>query len=375
MGMLRSWSKVGRGGEPPKTEAAFDNSCVRTQERRNWGISPVPLWEKAHCGFQPYPMQIATVSALSRKAREFSNLRQAGYAMRNSSGTAPFVHFPIPEAVVNRTLTSCRSPKPVLFLLLVSLWLVPKLRAAEHPVEIPKDADCATCHEDKTKGKAVHSAISMGCTACHDVKTDKGTTTVNLISPKDQLCFSCHDKSKDADLHAPYEAGQCTTCHDPHTSDYPKQLRAELNGNFCLECHGPRKEVPEKVAIFKSQEMTRDQFNSIPKIYLSADLTHDHPVDKHPTQGIPNPLKPEQKMTCASCHATHSAPNEKLLPAADKEGRDVCTQCHLVVDSAKEAAALKEGQALDAKRLEELRKKNPDAGKPAPKRRVPGGEN
>ena len=28
-------------------------------------------------------------------------------------------------------------------------------------------ATCVQCHEDKTKGKAVHSAIAMGCTACH----------------------------------------------------------------------------------------------------------------------------------------------------------------------------------------------------------------
>ena len=333
------------------------------------------MWEKAHCGFSHRPLRIATLSRDSLKQHTFKRLQAPKQVMRNSSGTATFVHFPMPEAVVNRTLNSIHSPKPVLFLLLVSLWMVPKLWAAEHPVEIPKDTDCATCHEDKTKGKAIHSAIAMGCTTCHEVKTEKGTTTVNLTSPKDQLCFSCHEKSKDADLHPPYEAGQCTTCHDPHTSDYPKQLRAELNGNFCLECHGPRKDVPEKVAIFKSQEMTRDQFNSIPKIFLSADLTHDHPVDKHPTQGVPNPLRPEAKMTCISCHATHSSPNEKLLPAADKEGRDVCTQCHLVVDSAKEAAALKEGQAIEAKRLQELRKKNPDAGKQPSKRRSPDGEN
>lgn len=364
----------GRGGKSQVSKAKSRAYEGGGKESAKWGFSPVSLWEKAHCGIQPSLLKKATSCPATHNAFSLKHLHESSETMRNASGTATFVHLSLPEAVVNRTLKSSISPKPVVFLLAVLLWWVPKLVASEHPVEIPKDTDCATCHEDKTKGKAVHSAIAMGCTSCHEVKTEKGTTTVNLTSPKDQLCFSCHDKSKDADLHGPYEAGQCVTCHDPHTSDYPKQLRAELNGNFCLECHGPRKEVPDKVAIFKSQEMTKDQFNSIPKIYLSADLMRDHPVDKHPTQGVSNPLKPEQKMTCTTCHATHSSPTEKLLPAADKEGRDVCTQCHLVVDSEKEAIALSQGQALDAKRLQELRKKNPDAGKPAPKRRAPNGE-
>jgi predicted CXXCH cytochrome family protein len=373
--MLRFCTAPGREQKHPDFWVKSPARKDRGEGKGNWGISPVQLWEKAHWGISHPQLRNAAPQRTAHNQPCFNQLQSPAEKMKNASGKATFVHLSLPEAVVNRTLTSLNSLKPILVLLVVLLWWVPKLAADEHPVEIPKDTDCATCHEDKTKGKAVHSAIAMGCTSCHEVKTEKGTTTVNLTSPKDQLCFTCHDKSKDADLHAPYEAGQCTTCHDPHTSDYPKQLRAELNGNFCLECHGPRKEVPEKVAIFKSQEMTKDQFNSIPKIYLSADLMRDHPVDKHPTQGMPNPLQPEAKMTCTTCHAIHSAPNEKLLPAADKEGRDVCTQCHLVVDSAKEAVALKEGGALDAKRLEELRKKNPDAGKPAPKRRVPGGEN
>ena len=238
------------------------------------------------------------------------------------------------------------SQRTILMLLMLVLACGLRMAAAEHPVKLEKDVDCASCHEDKTKGKAVHSAIAMGCTTCHDVKTEGETTTVTLTSPKEQLCFTCHEKAKEEVKHGPYDKGQCVTCHDPHTSDNPKQLRAELNANFCLECHGPRKDVTEKVALFKSQEITKDEFTGIPKIFLSADQTKDHPVDKHPTAGLPNPMKPEEKMTCLSCHTTHASDQEKLLPPPDKEGRDVCTQCHVVVDSAKEAKAVTEGQAL-----------------------------
>ncbi len=257
------------------------------------------------------------------------------------------------------------------FLLLIVAGTLP-LTAAEHPVKLEKDVDCASCHEDKTKGKAVHSAIAMGCTTCHEVKTEGETTTVALTSPKDQLCFTCHEKAKEEVKHGPYEKGSCVSCHDPHTSDFPKQLRAELNANFCLECHGPRKDIPEKLALFKSQEITRDEFVQIPKIFLSADHASGHPIDGHPTTGIPNPMKPEEKLTCTSCHATHASTEAKLLPHPDKEGRDVCAQCHVIVDSAHEAKALAEGKVVEAQRLQELKKKNPDAGKPPKKRR--GGE-
>ncbi len=256
-------------------------------------------------------------------------------------------------------------------LFLLTLSKMPAV-AAEHPVKLDKDAECASCHEDKTKGKAVHSAIAMGCTTCHDVKTEGEATTVNLTAPSDQLCFTCHDKAKDEVKHGPYEKGNCVFCHDPHTSDYPKQLRAELNANFCLECHGARKDVPEKVALFKSHEITREEFLEIPKLYLSFDQRSGHPIDGHPTAGIANPMKPDEKLNCLSCHAVHASTEAKLLPPPDKEGRDICAQCHLVVDSAAEAKALKEGQANEAKRMEQLKKENPNAGKPAKRNR--GGE-
>ena len=41
--------------------------------------------------------------------------------------------------------------------------------AGIHPVPLDKNTDsakCAECHEDKAKGKFVHSAIAMGCTSC-----------------------------------------------------------------------------------------------------------------------------------------------------------------------------------------------------------------
>src|SRR5581483_6388247 len=57
--------------------------------------------------------------------------------------------------------------------------------AAKHSVPLEKNADastCIACHEDKTKGKAVHSAIAMGCTSCHEVRVNRDVTRVKLIT-------------------------------------------------------------------------------------------------------------------------------------------------------------------------------------------------
>src|SRR5271166_3946817 len=53
--------------------------------------------------------------------------------------------------------------------------------AAKHPVPLDPKADtstCIACHEDKTKGKSVHSAIAMGCTSCHEIRVNKDVTRV-----------------------------------------------------------------------------------------------------------------------------------------------------------------------------------------------------
>src|SRR3954449_10146936 len=57
--------------------------------------------------------------------------------------------------------------------------------AGKHPVPLDKNTDsakCIECHEDKSKGKVVHSAIAMGCTSCHEVRVNKEVTRIKLIT-------------------------------------------------------------------------------------------------------------------------------------------------------------------------------------------------
>ena len=86
-----------------------------------------------------------------------------------------------------------------------ALWAVVLIAtpafAKVHPVPLEKNVDSATClqcHEEKSKGKSVHSAIQMGCLSCHEVRVNKDVTRVKLITAVPyKLCFNCHAE-KDA---------------------------------------------------------------------------------------------------------------------------------------------------------------------------------
>src|SRR6516162_8150154 len=105
------------------------------------------------------------------------------------------------------------------------------LCAAVHPVPLDKNTDsakCIECHEDKAKGKNVHSAIATGCTTCHEIRVNKDVTRVKLTTTTTQsLCFTCHADKSPAEakgkVHSP-AVRDCVKCHDPHTSENKNQL-------------------------------------------------------------------------------------------------------------------------------------------------------
>ena len=91
-----------------------------------------------------------------------------------------------------------------------------------HPVPLEPNTDsakCAECHQDKAKGKFVHSAIPMGCTTCHEIRVTKDVTRIKLTATTPQaLCFTCHSAMNPADLKGtvhPPAVRDCLKCHDP----------------------------------------------------------------------------------------------------------------------------------------------------------------
>lgn len=241
------------------------------------------------------------------------------------------VHIPPAEVVVKH-----RQHAALAFLFVLAVGVFPVL-AAEHPVALPKDADCASCHEDKTKAKAVHSAIAMGCTTCHEVKTEGETTTVNLTAAKDALCFTCHEQSKDDTQHQPYAKGQCVVCHDPHTSDYPKQVRGDVNV-LCLQCHAVQRPQGDTMTLLGNQTISTADFRTFPKIVADPSVRTGHPFTKHPMAKVADPLRGNEPMSCLSCHQPHSSQQEKLAQTA-KPGVDLCDSCHQAFEAQKHPAS------------------------------------
>jgi predicted CXXCH cytochrome family protein len=98
--------------------------------------------------------------------------------------------------------------------------------AVEHPGNMTKDAECASCHTAKVTGKSVHSAMAAPCTVCHLTMTHGDMTMVSLSMPKERICSACHEESAALRQHVPAVKGACLECHDAHSSERKMLLLA-----------------------------------------------------------------------------------------------------------------------------------------------------
>ncbi len=245
--------------------------------------------------------------------------------------------------------------KKALMLILLAGALVPQMWAGKHPVPLEEKADdktCAQCHEDKTKGKVVHSAIATGCLSCHEIRTNKDVTRVKLTTTTPvALCITCHADKKAADLkgkvHSP-AVRDCLKCHDPHQTDNKNQLLKATSGstkndNLCLTCHNIGIDVPKGGSrhaaldmgcetchvTHKTGDRTQREFayhltKATPQLCVDC---HD-PKDAGIAKAHQN--QPIAASDCLTCHDPHQSASPKLMqkfthqPFADKS----CDTCH-----------------------------------------------
>lgn len=239
-------------------------------------------------------------------------------------------------------------------LLFALLIFVAPLRADIHPVPLDKNADsakCLECHADKAKGKFVHTAISTGCTSCHEVRVNRDVTRVKLITATPYgLCLTCHQDKNAAEIkgtvHKP-AVRDCLKCHDPHESDNKNQLLKPLSGdakdNLCLSCHTTGTNVPEKGSRHPALDMGCDtchvthKTGEVGKLEFDFHLTKGSPalcLDCHdPTSEDLQKAHQNQPFAtadCLQCHDPHQSALPKLMarfthpPFADKQ----CDVCH-----------------------------------------------
>jgi len=239
--------------------------------------------------------------------------------------------------------------------------------AARHPVPLTADMDsakCAECHENKAKGKSVHTAIAMGCTSCHEIRVTKDVTRIKLIkSTSAAVCITCHADKKSTDLKGkvhPPAVRDCVKCHDAHASDNKNQLLKPESGdskasNLCLSCHKVGVDVPKDGSRHAALDMGCDTCHVTHKTgergkrEFDFHLTKDAPalcIDCHDPKDAglikAHQGQPFDKADCLTCHDPHQSQQKKLMAkfthapfaggqcdschAAAKDGKVVLTQ-------------------------------------------------
>ncbi|MGA7257157.1 MAG: cytochrome c3 family protein, partial [Terracidiphilus sp.] len=198
--------------------------------------------------------------------------------------------------------------------------------ASIHPVPLDKNTDaakCLECHDDKTKGKSVHTAMSTGCLSCHEIRVNRDITRVKLITATPSaLCLTCHDDKRAANIKGtvhPPAVRDCLTCHDPHSSDNKNQLVKATSGgkdqNLCLSCHQTGLNVAKGGSLHAAVEM-------------GCDTCHvTHKTGAEPTEENNFHLTKSAPALCLDCHDAKDADLQKAHDNQPFATAD-CLECH-----------------------------------------------
>jgi len=375
-----------------------------------WVISPIPLRENAHFGalrvcsgisqllgeirntFSHSQLErLLNKSTLSRASGCLRALLQAEVLLK--AGSKP-VRSHRHSAKVRALQARGAGLLAGAVLVLFGLVVTPGAFAKVHPVPLDKNVDaaqCLQCHADKTKGKAVHSAIAMGCTSCHEVRVNKDVTRVKLITAVPyKLCLTCHS-DKDAaqingHIHQP-AIKDCLTCHDAHSSENKNQLLKATAGdkkdNLCLSCHTQGTNVPAKGSRHAALDMgcdtchvthktgaeptAQNQFH-LAKMAPALCIDCHDPKDASLQKSHQN--QPFGAANCLQCHDPHQSASPKLMakfqhpPFADKS----CEMCHAPAKDGKVVLTQADSKALcvtchdeQAKRIDTAKVPHPGA--------------
>jgi len=131
-----------------------------------------------------------------------------------------------------------------------------------------------------------------------------------VIASDSKECMECHDdKLRVEDGHGGV-AAECTFCHMTHDDDIgnPGMLKTKKVTDTCLECHD---DLPYKLEL-------------------------GHPINNHPIEGGKDPIHPEKRYSCASCHNPHGSAQKYMFRYPYKQqgyGNEfLCVTCHRDLD-------------------------------------------
>ncbi len=220
---------------------------------------------------------------------------------------------------------------------------------------------CLTCHpqfEDVLKRKFIHTPVrTPGCVACHSPHTSNFPK--QLSAEVSKLCLTCHGKlmpKEPRSTHKVVLEGKCVQCHDPHASDNPNNL-LKAGNELCYSCHKDKAEEIAKVK-FKHAPVEKGCINchnphASPK--ATALLKDEVPVLCKQCHDTSKPIFVKQHMNypvanskCTMCHNVHGSNRSAFIydtahkPFATKQ----CNQCHESASSPNPLSLKKKGFEL-----------------------------
>ena len=181
---------------------------------------------------------------------------------------------------------------------------------SEYEAVVPSESTCYSCH----RGMIAYQPFIHGpnfvwsCLSCHDPQAEP---KYFIKYPDPELCYKCHVEQKQKrstkkNFHAPFATNKCGICHNPHASESPYSL-VEPTWLLCLTCHTEKGSGRHIVARYVSS-------------------------NRHPTHGVPDPLRKGRELTCASCHNPHASDSPKFTTLGVESGFDMCMKCHIKVE-------------------------------------------
>lgn len=194
---------------------------------------------------------------------------------------------------------------------------------------------CMMCHTDKQEDlegkKFKHEAAEADCTFCHNPHS---TAEPVLLKEKvNSLCFTCHtDQEEELTskkfAHAPAKDLGCNVCHDPHASDLTTLLKAAGN-DLCLACHkySPRRKKGKAGKIILTQRSVPEGYADKARKVILGKNGKGHPYIGHPVGGVPDPSRPNEKLSCLSCHNPHAGKVRQMFQG-DLGKQQLCDKCH-----------------------------------------------
>ena len=277
------------------------------------------------------------------------------FSVRAKSHDSDFRALRPASVMPSSRVAAKRSKIPIAITALTLLMMAVPIKAAVHPVPLDSKADtstCVQCHEDKTKGKAVHSAIALGCMSCHEIRANKDVTRVKLITTSTQaLCITCHSDKNAASIQGkvhPPAVRDCVKCHDPHTSPNQNQLLLPTDGatkadNLCLTCHSTGVDVPKGGSRHAALDMGCDTCHVTHKTGERGKVEFDDHLTKAPPALCLNCHdakdaslikahrgQPFGTANCIQCHDPHQSEKPKLMQAFlhNPFENQMCDSCH-----------------------------------------------